>query len=250
MPNIQNSLRSLFNVLFLFLLSCNVYAQSPDKELLAKGVKCLDVSKYDEAITIFNKVIEGNSNYSDAYFDRGLAYEQKRDWGHAISDFSKVIDLNPKDGEAYYSRGHAYDQNNDLDRAIADYSKAINIVSDVHAYYGRGRLYYIKKDYDRSLADINKAMALGYKIDPEWLQDVKERRGRLGLDFKIYKFLERPLIQGVIYILILIMIIAQFFNYKKGSKSSIFSFTGFLMLLLQRISHTLFLISHIDERQL
>jgi len=48
------------------------------------------------------------------------------------------------------------------------------------AYYNRGRTYYFKKDkeYDKSWNDIKKAQDLGYKVPPEFLDDLRKASGR------------------------------------------------------------------------
>jgi hypothetical protein len=46
------------------------------------------------------------------------------------------------------------------------------------AYYGRARSYYFKKEYDKSWDDIKKAQFLGYKIPPEFFDDLRKASGR------------------------------------------------------------------------
>jgi len=45
-------------------------------------------------------------------------------------------------------------------------------------YYDRGYVYYLKRNYDKSWKDINKAKELGYKIPPEFLEDLRKASGR------------------------------------------------------------------------
>ena len=45
----------------------------------------------------------------------------------AIPDYNKAIEINPNFAEAYCSRGDAYDKQNNLTQAIADYTKALEI---------------------------------------------------------------------------------------------------------------------------
>lgn len=44
---------------------------------------------------------------AEAYFNRGLAYEDKGQYYKAISDYSKSIEINRKFVEAYNNRGNA-----------------------------------------------------------------------------------------------------------------------------------------------
>jgi tetratricopeptide (TPR) repeat protein len=69
----------------------------------------------------------GGKNTALAYNNRGVAYNEKRDYEHAIADFSKAIDLDAKLAVAYNNRGLAYHAKGDYERAIADFSKAIDL---------------------------------------------------------------------------------------------------------------------------
>jgi tetratricopeptide (TPR) repeat protein len=47
---------------------------------------------------------------SAAYNNRGLHYQNKRDYDQAIADFNRAIALDPKDANAYSNRGNIYDK--------------------------------------------------------------------------------------------------------------------------------------------
>jgi len=61
----------------------------------------------------FNKSIELNKNYSNAYFNRGLMYFGLGNLKNSIKDFEKCIQLNPEDVEAFYLCGLARIENGD-----------------------------------------------------------------------------------------------------------------------------------------
>ena len=52
----------------------------------------------------YNKALELNPNYADAYFNRGVAYGEKGDYDRAIADYTKVAELKPDFVEVYQSR--------------------------------------------------------------------------------------------------------------------------------------------------
>jgi len=71
-----------------------------------------------------------------------------------IRGCTALIRRNPHDAVAYYNRGNAYQKKRDYDSAIADYTKAIRIRPNyAHAYYNRGNAYSDKGDYDAAIAD-------------------------------------------------------------------------------------------------
>ena len=57
-------------------------------------------------------------------YKRGNAYRQKGDWDRAIAEYNRAIEVNPKYGEAYMNRGIIYYYKGDLDRALEDYNRA------------------------------------------------------------------------------------------------------------------------------
>ncbi len=113
------------------------------------------------------------------YYKVGLAYLQRRQFDQAILLLSKSLETNPKYAAAYETRGVIYSRREQYDQAISDFNKALEIDPGLaEAYFNRGRTYYIEKKYDKSWEDIKKAQDLGYKIPPEFLQDLRKASGR------------------------------------------------------------------------
>jgi tetratricopeptide (TPR) repeat protein len=113
------------------------------------------------AIDDCTKAIQIDPKLTAAYYNRGDARSEKKDFDGAITDFTKVVELRPDDAEAYYNRGYAREQKQDLDGAIGDYTLAIQTKPTLDvAYNQRGTLRSIKGDEDRAIADFNKAIEL------------------------------------------------------------------------------------------
>ena len=86
--------------------------------------------EYDHAIANYTKAIQLKSDYTNAYYNRGVIYCKKRKYEYAIEDFTKVIQLNPNDADAYYNRSVAYRIKGKVDHAIEDYNRAIQLNPD------------------------------------------------------------------------------------------------------------------------
>jgi hypothetical protein len=103
------------------------------------------------------------------------------DWHPGVVDITQwadEIDIS-KDAYAYNNRGVAYAKKGQYDQAISAYNKVLEInPRDALAYYGRARSYYFKKEYDKSWDDIKKAQDLGYKVPPEFLDDLRKASAR------------------------------------------------------------------------
>lgn len=67
--------------------------------------------RIDEAIADFNKTIELDPTYVNAFLMRGMAYRLNRQYDDAVADFTKTIELDPKDVTVFYLRGEAYVHN-------------------------------------------------------------------------------------------------------------------------------------------
>ena len=76
-------------------------------------------------------------------------------------------------------KGIDYLDNQMYNEAIAEFTRAIAInPSDADAYYSRGLAYSLKQKYDNALEDMRKAAALGYAIEPEFLERLKRASDR------------------------------------------------------------------------
>lgn len=128
---------------------------------------CLS-SDSDQAIAGCTRVIGARrvrrANLSAAYYNRGLAYRDKRIYDKAIADFSEAIRIDPKNAKAHYQRGNIHaDLGDSLDLAIADYDMAIRIDPRfVFAYNARGLTLEAKGERARAAADYRSAL----KLDP------------------------------------------------------------------------------------
>ena len=103
--------RIIFKIFLIltFLAVCATAAvikETNSDALLNQGIALLEEGQFDLSINYFNKAIEINPRYADAYNNRGLAYGMgKGQYDKAISDFNKAIELNPKYAGFYNKRG-------------------------------------------------------------------------------------------------------------------------------------------------
>jgi tetratricopeptide (TPR) repeat protein len=125
--------------------------------LWAEG-KYIDPQK---AIKYLNSAIKLQSDYAEAYYNRGLAYYNLDQYQRAIEDYNEAIRLQPDLAEAYCNRGNAYKNLGHNQRAIEDYNEAIRLQPDLAAaYYNKGNAYYNLDQYQRAIEDYNEAIRL------------------------------------------------------------------------------------------
>ncbi len=135
-----------------------------------KGIEYFNEDEYDKAIDSFNKAIELNPNYAEAYYERGRAYgnlevilnrDDKDYVAMAMEDFGRAIELNPDHAAAYSRRGYSFALKEDFVKAFSDLEKSVALDPGyAGAYYYRGKAYFLKEDYDSAISDFKKAFEL------------------------------------------------------------------------------------------
>ncbi len=110
--------------------------------LTEKANTLLKMEDIDQAIFLFKKITELESNYPAAYQGLGMAYEQLGDYREAKNNYIKVIDLEPHNIQAYYSIGTLYQDEGNYDKAQNYFEKGIAINKNfTKVYFGLAKNY-------------------------------------------------------------------------------------------------------------
>jgi tetratricopeptide (TPR) repeat protein len=146
---------------------------------MRRGNAHSDKGEYDQAISDYTKAIDIDRDFAAAYCNRAYTYEKKGQYDQVISDYTKAIEINPRYAIAYNNRGSAYAVKGQYDQAISDYTKAIEI-NPVYseAFHNRGFAHYFKQQYDKAWDDIRNARSLGLQIHPDFFKALQEASGR------------------------------------------------------------------------
>ena len=128
---------------------------------LQKGYNAVTLKEYDNAILYFQKAIQLNPQYSNAYINLGNVYYEKHIPDKAIQLYEKAIELNPQNAPAYENMGNAYADKGNLDKAIQLYEKAIDLnPQDSGAYFNLGVTYGEKGNLDKAIELYEKVIEL------------------------------------------------------------------------------------------
>ncbi|MGP8214960.1 MAG: tetratricopeptide repeat protein [Bacteroidia bacterium] len=91
-----------------------------------KGMFYQSVSDYDNAVRIYNQLLQIDSTYKFALYNMGyIYYITGKDYNKAIYYFSKTVQSDTAYTMAYYARGNCYEEVNDLPSAAADFARAL-----------------------------------------------------------------------------------------------------------------------------
>jgi len=175
--------KTIFFVVFiLFIISCSITTYNRNKiwkdsislynDVLTKnpnvdiayynrGLAKYDIKDYTGAMEDFNKSIILNPYKSDEYNSRAVIKYQMKDYNAAIEDCNKAIKLDSMNEDSYFNRGLAEMQINKLNDALNDFSKSIKInpLSD-KPYYNRGLIRFYLKDFNGAISDYSKLIEL------------------------------------------------------------------------------------------
>ncbi len=152
------------------------------------GIAYYNKKMYDEAIGAYKKAMETNPQYVSACHNLGNAYYRSKMYDEAIAAYQKAIEINPQYTLALNGLGNAYYYKKMYDEAIAAYTKAVEINANYSAAHNNlANAYYEKGEYGLATQHHDRAVELGYKVDPEFSQDLDNARKTLEQPVKIAK---------------------------------------------------------------
>lgn len=135
------------------------------EELFLEGARTLTLKKFDEALEIFNKVIEMDPNHIKALEARAVIYMQKGEIELAENDLEKAIGIEPENARLYFRLGQVYYRKKDLDRALELFTKAIDLDPTYPAaYMARSQVLREKGLEEAADLELDKAVAVQREI--------------------------------------------------------------------------------------
>lgn len=90
----------------------------------------LDQRKYDEALALFNKVIEIYPHTLEFYSYKADAFIEIGDYQQAIEVYNKYIDTHPLEVEPYVYRIEVYIFTSEYEKALADAEQVIHLIPE------------------------------------------------------------------------------------------------------------------------
>ncbi|MBC7902139.1 MAG: tetratricopeptide repeat protein [Gemmatimonadaceae bacterium] len=158
--NQQDSAMTLINY------AISVYPMT-DKYHYNKGEYFFAGAKYPEAIKSYDRTIELNGNYTDAFYKRGLSWYHLSEFNTAVKDLTEAIRQNPQYLVAVKRLGDSYFYLNNYASASANYEAAIKLINSSKAnnnelagevYNLLGKAYYHQNNYEKSISSLRSAI--------------------------------------------------------------------------------------------
>lgn len=130
-------------------------------------------SNINKAMDYYNRCINLNPIFAEAYNNRGILKHNTGDLEGALVDFTEAINHRRKYAEALNNRGIIYLEKGEMNKAELDFNEAIDN-DNADAYLNRGLLNYQKgitkeanNDFDAAIR-INQSFAEAYYVRGLW----------------------------------------------------------------------------------
>ena len=129
-----------------------------------KGWRLGKLERYEEAVACYDKVIELNPNDEEAWFNKGNEFGELERHEEAVACYDKAIELNPNDEEAWFDKGFDLGKLERHEEAIECYDKAIELNPNYkEAWFNKGVMLEKLGRKDEAEQCFQKAKELGYE---------------------------------------------------------------------------------------
>ena len=112
----------------------------------------IEDQRYEDAIVELERVLDGEPENYDAYYDLGHVCFEMGDYEGAISNLENVLEYKDDSELLYYSLAQAYEANNEIDKAISNYLKSIAVNDKFTLAYKKvGVLFMARGDWEDAI---------------------------------------------------------------------------------------------------
>jgi tetratricopeptide (TPR) repeat protein len=126
-----------------------------------EGYALAQSKKYRDAISFYNKAIDADPEYADAYSGRGLAYFKIKDYQQSLKDLNRAIAVKPEYPGALTNRALTLIALKEYNKALIDVNRSIELKPEyARAYNVRSGAYINLRNNQKAIEDCNKAIEL------------------------------------------------------------------------------------------
>jgi Flp pilus assembly protein TadD len=138
------------------------------------GIIYQELGDFDKAYDAYRKCLQINPRYEKAHNNLGILLYLKGRYEESIQSFQKALSINPYNVESYINLGILYKKTGQTDRAIASYQKALTLSPDNgETQYNIGLLYEQLEKVDLAIRHYQKFIQLSKKTHPDLVAEVQ-----------------------------------------------------------------------------
>ncbi|MFO0429350.1 MAG: tetratricopeptide repeat protein [Planctomyces sp.] len=185
---VQPFLKCMPATLLLVLLIAGCIQQAETPTVTLERAKILaERSQFEEAVPLYSKAIEKMPENPDAFYLRGVAYENLGLNEKALPDYQKCLELEPEHTDALNNQGVVLAKMERFQDAVAVFSKLQEIAPDnVLAIRNRALSYQDLGQFDDARREFDRAVTMEPGSAICWFQ-----RGNLLLEQKQFAEAEK-----------------------------------------------------------
>ena len=114
-----------------------------------------------------------------AFNNAGIALTNKKQFPEAIAEFKRSLAVDPQNKEAYLNLGNLQLGLGNYEEALAIYLEGVRIDPRGAVLHNNMAVIYFKKgDYEQALVHARKAEELGFRVHPEFLEELRKKTKR------------------------------------------------------------------------
>lgn len=141
------------------------------------GGICMERGDLDGCLDFNTRAVNCRAQFSEGYGNIGFVHLQRGDADKAIPALEKAIRYNPKFLQAHATLANAYLMTGLFDQAIETNLKVLELEPEFAvAHHNLSIAYLEKEDYASAVKHNDQARALGYKVPPEFQQEIDKHR--------------------------------------------------------------------------
>ena len=143
-------------------------AQQEMQQMASAAIEAMKAGRDDEAIQRFNDLVAKVPTCSDCYYNLGVAYSKKQQFGEAEASFKKATELAPNSADAHTGLANVYNAQKKFDLAQQASAKAAELAGagggggNAEALYNQGVIMWNAGKYAEAKDQFEKAV----KTDP------------------------------------------------------------------------------------
>jgi tetratricopeptide (TPR) repeat protein len=138
------------------------------------GIIYQDIGDFDKALEAYQKAIEVNPKYEKAYNNLGILHFLNNRYEESAGAFQKALEINPGNIESYINLGILFKKQGEFKKAIECFQKALSINPfNGETYYNIGMLYEQLEDYNLAIGNYQKFIRLSSKTHPDLASKVQ-----------------------------------------------------------------------------
>ncbi|MBU1906312.1 MAG: tetratricopeptide repeat protein, partial [Candidatus Omnitrophica bacterium] len=129
--------------------------------LYKEATKFLNEKRYEQALSLFDKVIAEDKNHIRAYFAKATILANQAKYKEAIDTLGKIIEVDNLYIEAYYLLGVLMNKIGDFKEAERQFRKVIYSGPEIAlTYFNLGNMYLYQKKFSKASREFNTTIRL------------------------------------------------------------------------------------------